>query len=196
MFDLLYPDAPAPRLPRPTFDNPGTPPVSAEEMLPVIEPSGQVIGQAARAYCHSGSGVLHPVVHLHLIDRAGRIYLQKRADTKDLLPGYWDTAVGGHVTYGESILEALYRETEEELGLTEFNPVFLEAYRWQTTRDSEFVSVFAAVGHPATRPDPAEVSEGRWWSEEEIEAALDRNILTPNFSDEYLRIRDRLRALL
>lgn len=195
MFDLLYPSDPAPRLPRPTFDHPGTPLAAGEEMLPVIEPSGLVIGQAARSWCHSGAKPLHPVVHLHLIDRNGRIYLQKRADTKDLLPGYWDTAVGGHVAYGETVLEALYRETAEELGLTAFNPLFLEAYRWETERDNEFVCVFAAVGHPVLAPDPAEVSEGRWWTPEEILAA-GKGVLTPNFSSEYRRIGDRLAALL
>ena len=196
MFDLLSPSDPAPRLPRPTFSNPGIQTVEAEELLPIIEPGGLVIGQATRSYCHSGSKLLHPVVHLHLVDREGRIYLQKRADTKDLLPGYWDTAVGGHVSYGESILEALYRETGEELGLTAFNPVFLEAYRWETARDNEFVCVFAAVGHPVLDPDPAEVSDGRWWTPEEIDAAVGKDILTPNFAHEFGRIRDRLAALL
>ena len=82
-----------------------------------MEPSGLVYGRATRDWCHSGSKVLHPVVHLHIVDRFGNIYLQKRAMTKDLLPGYWDTAVGGHVTYGEQAVEALYREAAEELGL-------------------------------------------------------------------------------
>ena len=196
MFDLIYPSSPAPRLPRPTFERPGLPPVGTEELLPVIEPSGLVIGQATRTWCHGGSHLLHPVVHLHLVDRMGRIYLQKRADTKDLLPGFWDTAVGGHVSYGEHIEEALFRETGEELGLVAFNPVFLEAYRWETERDNEFVCVFAAVGHPALEPDPAEVSEGRWWMPEEIEAAIGEGVITPNFEEEYRRIRSRLAALL
>lgn len=196
MFDLLYPSDPAPRLPRPSFTNPGNPPAGDEELLPVIEPSGLVVGQAARSYCHSGSKLLHPVVHLHLVDREGRIYLQKRSMTKDLLPGYWDTAVGGHISYGETVLEALYRETGEELGLTAFNPVFLEAYRWETERDNEWVCVFAAVGHPALDPDPAEVTEGRWWTPDEIAAAAGKDMLTPNFTEEYRRIAGRLAALL
>jgi isopentenyldiphosphate isomerase len=31
------------------------------------------------------------------------LYLQKRSETKDIQPGKWDTAVGGHVDYGETI---------------------------------------------------------------------------------------------
>ena len=75
--------------------------VSAEEMFPVVEESGLVIGQMRRSYAHSGAMLLHPVVHLHIINRFGEIYLQRRSKDKDLLPLYWDPAVGGHISYGE-----------------------------------------------------------------------------------------------
>ena len=77
------------------------------EWLPVIQDDGQVIGMATRDYCHGGAGLLHPVVHLHILDRNGRIYLQKRSMSKRCQPGRWDTAVGGHVDYGETVMEAL-----------------------------------------------------------------------------------------
>ena len=196
MLDLVYPSSPAPLYPRPSVDNPGRRPAPSGEMLPLVEPGGLVYGQATREYCHSGSHVLHPVVHLHIIDHFGRLYLQKRSLTKDLLPGYWDTAVGGHVSYGETITEALFRETAEELGLTAFNPVALGAYIWQTERDNEYVFVHAMVGHPTLHPDATEVSEGRWWTFEELERAKGQNILTPNFESEFERIRDQLLAML
>lgn len=193
MFDLLYPSEPAPLFPRPSIDRPGQQVFPSGEMLPLIEPSGLVYGQAPRAWCHSGCGVLHPVVHLHLIDRYGRICLQKRSMNKDLLPGYWDTAVGGHITYGEQVQEALFREAAEELGLSAFNPIFLGTYIYKTERDQEFVVSFAAVGHPELRPNAADVSCVRWFTPEELAA---QEQLTPNFEWEYARIRERLQALL
>ena len=196
MLDLVYPSSPAPLYPRPSVDHPGKQPAPSGEMLPLVEPSGLVYGQASREYCHSGSHVLHPVVHLHIIDHFGRLYLQKRSMTKDLLPGYWDTAVGGHVSYGETIPEALFRETSEELGLEAFNPVGLGAYIWQTERDNEYVFVHAVLGHPELHPNAAEVSEGRWWTFEELDEAMGKNILTPNFESEFKRIRDQLKAML
>lgn len=196
MFDLVYPSVPAPVYPRPSIERPGRRPDITGEMLPLIEPSGLVYGQASREWCHSGSKVLHPVVHLHLIDREGRICLQKRALHKDLLPGYWDTAVGGHITYGEQVQEALYREAAEELGLTAFNPVFLGTYIYKTERDNEFVASFAMVGHPSLSPDESEVSECRWFTPRELEEVSVKGLLTPNFEWEYARIRERLEALL
>ena len=195
MFELVYPAEPAPVFPRPSAGNPG-PADPAGEMLPLVEPCGLVYGQASRAYCHSGSKVLHPVVHLHIIDRFGAIFLQKRSMGKDLYPGRWDTAVGGHVTYGETAQEALYREAGEELGLTAFNPVFLGTYPYETQRDNEFVVMFAMVGHPDLAPENAEVTEGRWWTPEEIREATGKGVLTPNFEQEFAKIHDILRALL
>lgn len=196
MLDLVYPASPAPIYPRPSIDHPGKPVIPAEEMLPLIESNGLVYGQAGRSWVHSGVLVLHPVVHLHILDRYGRLYLQKRAMNKDLLPGYWDTAVGGHISYGETVPEALFRETAEELGLTAFNPVFLEAYEYKTQRDREFVFVHAMIGHPTLHPNVAEVSEGRWWSIPELEEAMGKDILTPNFQSEFARIKDKLLAML
>lgn len=198
MFDLVYPSEPAPIYPRPSADHPGKQPIPHGEMLPLIETNGLVYGQALRMWCHSlaGSKALHPVVHLHVIDRFGKLYLQKRSMNKHLLPGHWDTAVGGHISYGEQVMEALYREAGEELGLTEFNPIYLGAYPFFTGRDSEWVIMFAVVGHPDLHPDNAEVSDGKWWSFEEITEATGKNILTPNLESEFARIKDQLLALL
>ncbi len=139
---------------------------------------------------------LHPVVHLHIVSRDGRIYLQQRSATKDLLPLRWDTAVGGHVAYGEYILEALYREASEELGFTDFNPVFITSYVFESEAERELVNVFATVGDFTLKPDGDEVIAGRYWSPEEIEAACGKNILTPNFESEYHKIKNSLQALL
>lgn len=197
MVDLIYPlEEQAPVLPGVSATNTGVAGRGREEMFPVITEDGLVIGQASRSYCHSGSRLLHPVVHLHLIDRQRRIYIQKRSMRKDLLPGKWDTAVGGHIRYGETIMEALYREAFEELGIRNYNSLYIESYRWDTERDAEFVNVFAAVGNPNPQPDHDEVDEGRWWPVSEIEEALDRDVFTPNFITEYQRINSRLLALL
>lgn len=189
MTDLIYPASPAPLLR-------GGRRAKASEMLPVIDEFGNVRAQAAREYCHGGQKPLHPVVHLHIINRRGEIYLQQRGAHKDLLPLRWDTAVGGHVAYGEYILEALYRESAEELGLHNFHPHSLLTYIYESDTERELVNVFAAVGEYALKPDRDELAGGRFWSPQEIEQTFGKGILTPNFEQEYTRIKDALLALL
>ena len=190
MLDLIYPVSPAPLLR-------GGKRTRAVEMLPVVDEHGNVVAQAPRELCHHHPDKpLHPVVHLHIINRSGNIYLQQRGAHKDLLPLRWDTAVGGHVAYGEYILEALYREAAEELGLHDFLPQSLGAYVFESDRERELVSIFAAVGSYELRPDPDELAGGRFWTPDEIAQAIGKGILTPNFEGEYARIKDMLQALL
>lgn len=193
---IAYPVSPAPLFPRPSITRPGRQRKPKGELVPLVEPSGLVYGQATRDWCHSGSKALHPVVHLHIIDRFGAIYLQKRSVIKDLFPGCWDTAVGGHVGYGESVEETLFREAAEELGLHAFTPNQLDTYVWESDRERELVFVYAMVGHPEIHPDHGEVATGRWWKCPDLETSMGRGTLTPNFEYEFARIRERLFAML
>ena len=197
MFDLIYPlDMPPVLPPRRAGDAAVALEPGRKEMFPVVDPSGLVEGIASRQYCHSGSKVLHPVVHLHIVDRFGRLYLQKRSLKKDIQPGKWDTAVGGHVDFGETLLEALFRESSEELGLREFNPVYIESYVFESEIEKELVNVYAAVGSFTLSPDMDEVDEGRYWDIKDIEENLGKSQMTPNFEQEFIRIKDRLLSLL
>ena len=193
--ELIYPYDLAPVVPAPTAEVAVERAISSE-WFPVVEPSGLVVGRATRTYCHSGAKPLHPVIHIHIIDRFSRIYLQKRSMNKDIQPGKWDTAVGGHVSYGEGILEAVYREAGEELGFTEFNPIRLETYQFESEIEKELVNVFAVVGTYELNPDMDEVDEGRWWELSDIDANLGKGIFTPNFESEFTMIRKSLLALL
>jgi isopentenyldiphosphate isomerase len=193
MIELVYPvGAPAPVLQRQSELSD----VSASEMVPIVDTHGVVLGQASRGWCHGGEKPLHPVVHLHILNRNCELYLQKRAMTKDLLPGYWDTAVGGHVSYGESIIEALFREAGEELGFYDFNPVSVTSYVFESQVEKELVNVFAAVGNFELFPNKEEVTEGRFWPFPDIEAHMSHGVFTPNFEQEFRMIRQTLESLL
>lgn len=187
MTDLIYPSGPVP-----VEGGADT----LFEMLPLVDGQGNVFAQAPRNYCHGGAKPLHPVVHLHVLNRKGELYLQQRAATKDLLPLYWDTAVGGHVSYGEYIMEALFRESSEELGLMDYNPIWIRTYEFESATERELVFVFAAVGSFKITPDREELAGGRFWTESEIEEAMGKGVLTPNFEQEYSKIKSSLYALL
>lgn len=115
---------------------------------------------------------------------------------KDIQPGRWDTAVGGHVSYGETLMEAVYREAYEELKFTDFNPVYLETYEFESQIEKEMVNVFAVVGTYELHPDHDEVDEGRWWELSDIDANIGKGVFTPNFESEFQMIRQSLLALL
>lgn len=157
------------------------------EQLPVVDESGNILGAVTRGHAHDGSKILHPVVHLHVFNSRGDLYLQRRPDWKDIQPGKWDTAVGGHIDLGENVEKALRREVGEELGITDFTPESLGHYVFESQRERELVYVHSCVYDGAIRPSAQELNGGRFWSAAEIEANIGKGVFTPNFESEYQR---------
>ncbi|MDR0892746.1 MAG: NUDIX domain-containing protein [Mediterranea sp.] len=154
-----------------------------QEMFPLVDEEGNITGAATRGECHSGSKLLHPVVHLHVFNPQGELYLQKRPAWKDIQPGRWDTSVGGHVDLGESVEIALRREAHEELGISGFTPQFLKKYVFESARERELVFSYRTVYDGAILPSD-ELDSGRFWSLDEIRANVGKGIFTPNFEEE------------
>lgn len=166
-----------------------------EELFPIVDEAGKQIGSATRGECHGGSMLLHPVVHLHVFNSIGELYLQKRPLWKDIQPGRWDTAVGGHVDLGEDIQTALRRETREELGIEGFEPQPLPRYVFQSLRERELVYPFCTVWDAAIQPSD-ETDGGRFWPRQEIEENLGTGIFTPNFEQEWKRLQTAFLQIL
>ena len=114
-----------------------------EELFPLVNEQGDLIGKASRKLCHSGSFYLHPVVHLHVFNALGQLFLQKRSLSKDIQPGMWDTSVGGHVDF------------EETVGFTETDSVITATGSTSgsvTTANSDSVAGSAAANSVAPAP--------------------------------------------
>ncbi len=158
---------------------------ATEEWLPLVDEKGAVKGKAPRSHCHKGEKLLHPVVHLHVLNHQRHIFLQKRPDDKLVQPGKWDTAVGGHISFGEQLDEALKREAWEEIGLKEFSAKLVAQYVWETEMEAELVYVFVSYNYKGIHIHSDEVVEGKFWSSKKIKGNLGKDIFTPNFEHEY-----------
>jgi isopentenyldiphosphate isomerase len=164
-----------------------------EEYLAEVDKDGKVIGKISRTEAHSGTMKLHPVVHAHFFNLNGDILLQKRSMNKNIQPGKWDTAVGGHISFGEIIEDALVRETQEELGIQDIKFEFITKYFWQSDIESELIFVFIAFINDIYFIPNNEVDEVKFWSKVKIEKSIGINTLTPNFEQEYNRILKKIK---
>lgn len=159
------------------------------ELLPIVDSDGNVTGSMTRGEAHGGAKTLHPVVHLHVFNPKGDIYLQRRPDWKDVQPGKWDTATGGHIGFGEDIETALRREVVEELGINDFQYKSLGHYVFESDVEKELVYVHTTVYEKEIHPNAEELNGGRYWTKEEVKQNIGKGVFTPNFEHEYRKFR-------
>lgn len=163
-----------------------------EEWLPIVNNEGVIEGKMPRSIAHNGSMILHPVVHVQVLNSKGELYLQKRAHHKLIQPGKWDTAVGGHVAADESVDTAMKREAQEEIGLQGFSVTAFKQYKWKSEIEQELVFAFVSITDKPINVNHLEVDEGRFWTIREIERCLGKGILTPNFEYEFEMLKTYL----
>lgn len=162
-----------------------------EEWVQLVDERGKITGQAPRSQVHNGSKLLHPVVHLHVLNNTGGILLQKRPASKLIQPGKWDTAVGGHISAGETLEQALKKEAFEEIGLKGFSAKLHQVYKWESDVEAELVYMLITYDYKNFGIQSDEVEELRFWTKKQVEKNLNRNIFTPNFEYEFQMLKDK-----
>uniref|UniRef100_UPI00321757C9 NUDIX domain-containing protein n=1 Tax=uncultured Draconibacterium sp. TaxID=1573823 RepID=UPI00321757C9 len=164
--------------------------LSSEEWVPLVDEKGNVTGQAPRSQVHNGSKLLHPVVHLHVLNNNKAILVQKRPLNKLIQPGKWDTAVGGHITAGETLEQALKKEAFEEIGLKDFSAKLRKVYKWESEVEAELVYMFTTYDYKNYGVQSDEVEELRFWTKNQVTKSLGKNVFTPNFEMEFLLLKE------
>jgi len=165
-----------------------------EELLPNIDQQGSVISVHPRSAFHKGGKdkMLHPVVHLHVFNSNGEIYLQKRPIHKLIQPGKWDTAVGGHISANEDLQLALKREIKEEIGLEDIDIKFFKNYIWETEIELELIYMFISNTDKIPSPNKTELDGGKFWTINDVEKNIGKDMFTPNFEKEFKILREKI----
>jgi transcription elongation factor GreB len=105
------------------------PEVNVTEFLPIVNERGNIVGRAMYVELHNGNKMLHPVVHLHVMNGKGeatRLY-------------WW------HVAFGDTPEKTLKRKMAETLGLLGANPKLKRQYIRDAKTEKELVYVFTVV---------------------------------------------------
>ena len=116
------------------------PEVNATEFLPIVNERGNIVGRAMYVELHQGNKMLHPVVHLHVMNGKGestRLY-------------WW------HVAFGDPPEKTLKRKMKETLGLSGVNPKLKRQYIRDAKTERELVYVFTVVSEEDLPLSPEE----------------------------------------
>lgn len=85
----------------------------AEEIIDIVDENGDVLRQATKSEAHE-QGWLHKTVIGYVRDGEDWVLACQASDRQDA--GQLVAPVGGHVQAGETEIDALLRESEEEIG--------------------------------------------------------------------------------
>jgi isopentenyldiphosphate isomerase len=170
------------------------------ELLDVLTPDGLPTGRIKAKPDVHRDGDWHRAAHVWLVTPDARVLLQRRAAMKENWPDLWDVSVAGHISAGESAIDAAIREAHEELGLVlaAGDLTHLGTLRWHAVLndgayiENEFHEVFVAtmdLDVDALVLDPTEVAEVALVQPEEIA----RYDVVPH-DEEYALLRAHLNA--
>lgn len=114
---------------------------------------------------------------LWLTNSRGEVLLAQRLLTKDKDPGKWGPSAAGTLEKGETYESNIYKEAEEELGLTgiEFMPI--AKLKLENPRKS-FMQLFKGVCDWPTEkftPQPEEVEQVAWISIKDLRNDIQNN---------------------
>lgn len=172
----------------------------AKEMIDEYNLIGEKIGVIDKDIAHK-KGLWHKSVHVWIINKKNEVLLQYRCKDKKLYPDTWDASFAGHISAGESSIDAVIREGKEEIGINvdlnklEYVLTNKEIVKYKDIDSREFVDIFI-LRQDFSLDDISfqeeEVSDAKYVSIDEFFNLMDNNKLLPH-DIEYMVLREILK---
>lgn len=157
-----------------------------EEYLDIVDEEDNVIGRGTRKEVHE-KYLIHRGVHVLVVNREGKILVQRRAYGKADNPGYLDASVGAQVSAGESYEQTARRECLEELGFAPAELLYIGKYKSFSQRQREIRELYVSQYEGPFRLDPNEVDSVFWASPVEMQELLKKG---EQFTSGFLKTLD------
>jgi isopentenyldiphosphate isomerase len=149
------------------------------ELVDVVDDRDEVVAVVTRAEMRARR-LQHRAVFVAVVGSDGRLLVHRRADSKDVWPGWWDIAAGGVVASGEQYDQAAVRELAEELGVEGVVLEPLGAGRYSDDDVAVLAGLYRCVSDgPFTFTD-GEIAEVRWVDRAGLEALMAKERFVPD----------------
>ncbi|MBU3863307.1 NUDIX domain-containing protein [Streptomyces sp. 4503] len=165
-------------------------PLSANELLDIVDERDRVMGQARRgdAMAHR---LRHRCVFILARDAQDRVFVHRRTAEKLVFPSLYDMFVGGVVGAGEGYDEAALREAEEELGVRGLPaPVPLFSFLYETPEHTWWSRVYEVRCELPVDPQAEEIAWHAFLTEEELMRRLPEWEWVPDGREAYRRLME------
>jgi 8-oxo-dGTP pyrophosphatase MutT (NUDIX family) len=128
--------------------------VIADELVDLVDEDDQVVEVVTRAEMRArGADVRHRACYVAVLTSAAELVVHRRADWKEVYPGWWDICFGGVLGAGEAWDDSARRELAEEAGV-DAEPVEVGRASWSAPDTNLNARIYLARSDgPFTCPD-------------------------------------------
>lgn len=155
------------------------------EKWDILNADGTPTGKTTlRGRCNLRPGEYHLVVHIWIVSSRGDFLIQRRSESKRLMPGEW-AATGGAAITGEDSYTAANRELYEELGVPSNKQTLKKLARIKRRNsllDIWFINT--DIDCNRLRLQENEVAEAKWISREKFKQMIENGEFH-NYGKEY-----------
>jgi len=146
-----------------------------DELLDLVDENDMVVGTINRADYHKlvneSLGYIR-AAELFIVNDKGQVWTPVRTADKTIAPNGYDYSASGHVGAGETYLQALIRETKEEINLdiSENELVFMAKIKSDDIR--YFRSLYMLRSNVAPEFNPNDFVSAAWLQPDELIASI------------------------
>jgi isopentenyldiphosphate isomerase len=138
-----------------------------DEIFDLVDLNDHVIGQVRRGEAHRDPALIHRSVQVLVFAHDGRLLLQRRSASKDLVPGYYCASASGHVASGEDYATTAERELAEELGIS-VPLTYISKALVRSEPETEISALYATVSDGPYQFHPTETNGGKLFAVDEV----------------------------
>lgn len=161
-----------------------------DEIVDILNEKGNLTGETISKNIAHSNGTWHGAIHIIIINKEKtKTLFQYRCPDKKLYPNTWDVAVGGHISKGETPMEAAKRELKEELGLNLDNydieeiETVKETLTYEDIYSNEFITtylIYTDIDVNELTLQKEEVSDVKWFTKQELKELREQNQTIPH----------------
>lgn len=151
----------------------------ADEIVQIVDRDNRPVATVKRSIMRK-MGLTHRASYVLVLNASNQLFVQKRTQTKDIFPGFWDVAAGGVVLAGEDYRYSAERELKEELGVGHVPLKFLFDHYYEDGSNKVWGHVFSCRHEGPFTLQEEEVEYGKFLSVPEIFQLSEHEAFTPD----------------
>ena len=168
--------------------------MSAAELVDVVDADDRVVARATRAEVRAKK-LRHRATYILVFNSHGQLFVHQRSATKDVYPSYYDVAVGGVVSAGESYDAGARRELAEELGIATVDPRPILKFQYEDDDNHVNGRVYSCAYDGALTLQEEEIVSGEWLDLDVVIERIRRQPFCPDGVEALLRYLDKLASV-